>query len=474
MARQFNLGRLSTILSLNATDFRAGLSGSDKQVRNFRRSLILLDREMRDVNRRVRTFTSSFLNIRSAIAGVAALGGLGFFVREAASAGTQLEELSIATGISARELDRLTRAFEADGVAAMQSQLAVRNFARRVGEARQGMGTYIRALEAAGITQQQLFSQDIGPLLRQFIAGLQGIEDGADRAAIAAQFFERAGLQLLTVLARSPEEFDRMIRRAELFGVRTNEVTAELKDLDQSFTDIAQASETALAAIVAGFGGGLSDVITGVALSIAEVETNFQNLNSTLRIAITLASVLVSVLLFRGVAAGIGRIIAPVARLVTAFRNAQVAARAAGTGVSGFFRGLLAGGGTAATAAAGTAATLLGINQGLDAARGLFNELAELQAAGAAVDDPLNQTAAAAAALAASAELGRREVEGFRRELDLLQRDAGQGCAHGVRRSDHRVGAGDGAGAARPHPDRSGACGRPGRGSDTGFLGPAA
>ena len=341
MARQFNLGRLSTVLSLNATDFRRGLTGSEKQVKDFRRSLLLLDRQFKEINRRVGAFTRSFVNFRTIFAGGAALAGFGYFVREAAEAGTVLQELSLGTTIAVRDLDELQRAFAADGVAVQQSTQAIRNFARRIGEAQQGMETYLRALRAAGIEQDDLFQQDLTTLLNRFIAGLQNIEDPAQRAALAAQFFERAGLALIPTLSRSSQEFDLMRERLRAFGVVSEDVTAPLKNLDQSITDIKQASETAFAVFTAGFSEDLTNLITGAALAIKDVRYEFTGLTFVLKTAIILATTLISILTFRGVVRLLKSIFRPLADMAKALKAARDAARAAGGAINGVFRGLL-------------------------------------------------------------------------------------------------------------------------------------
>ena len=341
MARQFNLGRLSTVLSLNASDFKRGLTGSEKQVRDFRRSLLLLDRQFKEINRRVGAFTRSFVNFRTIFAGGAALAGFGYFVREAAEAGTVLQELSLGTTIAVRDLDELQRAFAADGVAVQQSTQAIRNFARRIGEAQQGMETYLRALRAAGIEQDDLFQQDLTTLLNRFIAGLQNIEDPAQRAALAAQFFERAGLALIPTLSRSSQEFELMRERLRAFGVVSEDVTAPLKNLDQSITDLKQASETAFAVLTAGFSEDLTNLITGAALAIKDVRFEFTGLTFVLKTAIVLATTLISILTFRGVVRILNAIFRPLRDMAKALRAARDAAKAAGGAINGIFRGLL-------------------------------------------------------------------------------------------------------------------------------------
>ena len=336
MARTFNLGRLSTVLSLNSQDFRRGLSGSEKQVRDFRRSLFLLDREMRDLNNRVRRTGANIARFGAA-AGAGALLGGGLFARQAAEAGTAMAELSLATGLTVETLDRLTRAFEADGVAAQQTQNAIRNFARRVGEAQQGMGTYIRALESAGISQDELASTPVDELLDRFISGLQRMEDPTLRAATAAQFFERAGLQLLAVLSRTPQEFERMQRRAEAFGVVTTEQAFALKDLDQSLTDAAQAASVFGQNLTAAVAPRLSNVISGLATQFDAARIEAALFGETMRFVGRVAFTLLTILGTRGLLGIIRRMLQPLVRLGRALSSALRTAADAGARLRGIW-----------------------------------------------------------------------------------------------------------------------------------------
>lgn len=460
MARQFNLGRLSTVLSLNATDFRRGLTGSEKQVKDFRRSLLLLDRQFKEINRRVGAFTRSFVNFRTIFAGGAALAGFGYFVREAAEAGTVLQELSLGTTIAVRDLDELQRAFAADGVAVQQSSQAIRNFARRIGEAQQGMETYRRALRAAGIDQKDLFQQDLTTLLNRFIAGLQNIEDPAQRAALAAQFFERAGLALIPTLSRSSQEFELMRERLRAFGVVSEDVTAPLKNLDQSITDIKQASETAFAVFTAGFSEDLTNLITGAALAIKDVRFEFTSLNFVLKTAIILATALVSILTFRGVVRLLKSVFRPLKDMSKALREARDAAKEAGGVLNGAWRKaldaiipgaeLVSGAAGGVVAALGISELLSGFDQ-LTEAGEEFNKrfediIANLKTAG-------TEGSKAFSAITSAVKQARVDIIALQSELDKANRksfsDSVQGIVKGAERElrDLRLSVSEQAGA---------------------------
>lgn len=441
MARTFNLGRLSSILSLNSTDFRRDLSGSENQVRDFRRSLILLDRSMRDVNQRARAFGASAVRFGGAF-GIAGGAGIGLFAREAAEAGTAIEELSLATGIAVPILDRLTRAFEGDGVAAKNSELAIRNFARRVGEAQQGMGTYIRALEAAGISQEELANTDLGTLLLRFISGLQGIEDASLRAAIAGQFFERAGLQLLATLSRSSEEFDLLLRRTQEFGTISDDTAGNLKDLDQSFTDLRQSVSIFSQNLTGAFAPRISDIITGFAADISDMEFEFSELSGTLRTVLILVTALGSALAGGAIVGGFVRLTRPLTNLVRNFRAARNAGKEVGASL--VVTGQQGGRSLANIAAAGGAAAL-GLNELFD----FFGALGDWEEEGRRIREEYSGAQNAAAAFAQTAADGmdgvadatmraRLDVEALNRSMSAERAESFSQAAEQIQRDAER------------------------------------
>jgi len=151
-------------------------------------------------------FTQSLTGVAlagaAAVAGVVALGGVLFKMSvDAAAVGAELDDLSDATGLSVPALDRLRNASAVLGKDLTQLTDVVFKLEQRMGE---GGEKFEAALGKIGISTEQLKQAGPDHYLELIAAGLDGLNDPAERAAAGAAIFGKGYKDVAAILKDLP------------------------------------------------------------------------------------------------------------------------------------------------------------------------------------------------------------------------------------------------------------------------------
>lgn len=136
--------------------------------------------------------------------------------QEIADLRNELGDLSAATGVSSGALAGLRLAAEASGNSLSSMTGAIKGFPKRLADAAVGVGSAAKALEELNFSAEDANRglQDSDAAFRDVIERLQGVEDTGERAALAAQIFGKAGVDLMQVLGdKRLEEFTFVAQR---------------------------------------------------------------------------------------------------------------------------------------------------------------------------------------------------------------------------------------------------------------------
>ena len=104
------------------------------------------------IQRSTEKLQKSFIGLKTGIATLVGVGGLGATAKELLSAGDKLAKTSSKLGISTEALQKYRFAAEQSGVASNTFDMALQRMTRRVAEARNGTGEAKAALKEMGIT----------------------------------------------------------------------------------------------------------------------------------------------------------------------------------------------------------------------------------------------------------------------------------------------------------------------------------
>ena len=236
------------------------LTGLDKNKRAMREQR----RALQSLRGQVDRFNSIARQIPLILAGAAA--GMAVLVRQQAMFGSGLVEVSQRLGFSVERVQLLQRAFEGEGVAISTANIGLQRFTRRLADAAQGNELLLRTFNQLGVELRDSEGRLRGSheVLLDVAEGLRNTDDQAERVRRAFQLFDSEGVAFVNVLQRGR---DSLLAQQEAFrglGVVTGNQAQVLKNLDQSFVDLANSLRVA------------------AAVAASEAAPEFQRLNETI------------------------------------------------------------------------------------------------------------------------------------------------------------------------------------------------
>jgi hypothetical protein len=169
---------------------------------------------------RVGSMASQFASFVGPIAAVGAafLGARSIVnsFREAIDMGGKLNDLSARTGETAGNLAVLQRAFENAGSSGEAVGPMLNRLQRFMVEASKGSAAQVEAMNTLGLSFDVLKSKSPAEQMELLAAKISGIDDPAQRTALAMEIFGRSGGELMPLLRSMGVELD--VARAQLGG----------------------------------------------------------------------------------------------------------------------------------------------------------------------------------------------------------------------------------------------------------------
>lgn len=154
------------------------------------------------------------------LAGVGSVAGIGAGIRNIIGLGAEMDHLRAQTGATVAGLLTLRQAFTDSGVEASTAGKTINDLQRRIADAANGMGEGKQALRDLGLSASDLSRLSPEEQFEAVGNAIAGIEDPAQRTAIAVRLFSETGAKLMPVFAsglsdarialgRMPEILDR-------------------------------------------------------------------------------------------------------------------------------------------------------------------------------------------------------------------------------------------------------------------------
>jgi hypothetical protein len=164
---------------------------------------------------------------RNAAIGVGLAGAAIFgLARSTAALGDDVAKSADALGIGIEAYQELRYAAERSGVSVGEFDSSMVAFVKRLGEAKDGTGPAADAIAALGLNVSDLLAMKPEDALAAIAEEMQHIENPAERAAIAADFFSRAGVGMVLMLADGRRGLEDLARAGQRTGYVLSEDTA--------------------------------------------------------------------------------------------------------------------------------------------------------------------------------------------------------------------------------------------------------
>ena len=179
-----------------------------------------------------------------AAAGV--IGSVVSALRGVAEKGRDIQDTAVSVGLSAQEFQRLSFATKMAGTDINRILPAMAKLGRIVRDAAAGKGEAATKMRRMGIaaTDAQGRLKGANAVMLEIADRFKGMESGAEKSALALDFFEESGFRLIPFLNQGAEGIRRMGLEADRLGVVLDqEVLAQTTAAAQAFTRMDAAVE---------------------------------------------------------------------------------------------------------------------------------------------------------------------------------------------------------------------------------------
>lgn len=197
---------------------------------NIRIHLTAVDKTrsgLSSVTRGLRSVTSAVFSMRTAIASLVGVGGLGLIVKQSLSATDALSKTASRIGTTTDQLAKLQYAGELSGMSIEQTNMALQRFSRRASEAAQGTGEAQGALKELGLDARVLSRQPLSNAMLDLADAFGKVESGTDQLRLAFKLFDSEGAGMINMLNKGSDALIAMYSEATTLGIVMSQSVAQ-------------------------------------------------------------------------------------------------------------------------------------------------------------------------------------------------------------------------------------------------------
>lgn len=196
--------------------------------------------------------------VAAAGAATAAVGSIVSGTKELAAFGDNIDKMSQKMGISTTAYQEWDAILQHSGSSIEAMKPAFKNLATLA-------TSNAEAFEAVGLSQQQVASMSSEELFAATISGLQNMEEGTERTALATQLLGKAGTDLGALLNTSAEDTEAMRQAVhDLGGVLSEDAVKNAAAFQDSMQDMNTALDGLKNNLLAQFLPSMTDVMSGL------------------------------------------------------------------------------------------------------------------------------------------------------------------------------------------------------------------
>jgi len=224
---------------------------------------------LKRAQRRLRTFGAGVQQIGMKVAGLGAamaaplLGAAKYF----SSYGDQVAKMSKRTGMSVEALSELRYVASQTGTEFSSLEMAFRKMQRSIFDAGRGLSTQKDALDALGVTFDDLKNLKPEEQFKVLAEQLGKVEDDTKQAAISMMLFGRTGTNLIPMFEAGAEGITKLQQEAKKLGLTMSKEDAEAAE---EFTDAMDALWKTVKMGVFNVGSALAPLLQELAETMTE------------------------------------------------------------------------------------------------------------------------------------------------------------------------------------------------------------
>lgn len=155
------------------------------------------------------------------VAGVIGVAAAASLVTSYARAGDEIAKTAFKIGLSVESLQEWRFAAERSGIETRTLDTAMARFTKVMGEAADGTGEGLFAVEKLGIKVRNAAGElrSMDDLLEETGKSLSTVENEVERNSLAMEFFGTRGLAMIQLLGKGPEELEKLRAKARELGL---------------------------------------------------------------------------------------------------------------------------------------------------------------------------------------------------------------------------------------------------------------
>ena len=207
---------LNIILSARDKEFARAMAANQRRVERFAKQ------SQKQLSQTSKSFDMLGTAAKRLLPAIAA-GAVVAAVKDVTAAMDEIGKKADAIGIGTDALQELRAAAVSAGVSQGGLDKALEQLSKRLGEAEQGTGTAVKALESMGLTAQELTGIPLDQALGVIADRFAKLQNATDRTAAATQLFGREGVAMVNVLKGGASELEKSRQRFRDLGVVIDE-----------------------------------------------------------------------------------------------------------------------------------------------------------------------------------------------------------------------------------------------------------
>lgn len=211
--------KLNIILAARDREFAKAMDRNTRRVERFTRQS---NKNLSSTSRRIALMGSAAKLAGAAIAGLTAAAVIAK-VRRTIAALDDIGKTADRIGLTTDALQELRTVAESSGVAQSELDTAMEKFSKGLGEAKLGIGQARIALDAMGLSADNLADMPLDQALGRVADQMAMIADPTERTALAMQLFGRSGSGMLNLLREGAGGIAKMREDARALGIVIDE-----------------------------------------------------------------------------------------------------------------------------------------------------------------------------------------------------------------------------------------------------------
>lgn len=204
--------------------------------------------------------------------------------QDVAAYGDQVDKQSQRLGLSAQSYQELDYVLRIAGSSMDNMSAGMKTLTNQLDAAMNGSESAQAMFGALGLSMDDLANMSREDVFKNVIYGFQGMEDSAERAALANDLLGRSGQQLAPLFNMTAEETAGLIEQANEYGMVLDDTAVKASaDFTDSMTTLKKTVEGVKNSMMSQFLPGLTQVTSGLAAVFAGDESGIGQIESGLK-----------------------------------------------------------------------------------------------------------------------------------------------------------------------------------------------